>query len=314
MNSVLLGRVMACALLGATFVSSAEAAPKIGILFKGKSGFWDSMEKGAVEAGQKLGAEILVKTPATENDISIQIQLLNALANQGIDALVIAPSSKDPLLAPIKALADKGVKIVIVDSTLGPGAPGVFVGSNQHAAGEIAGKFLGSLMTPGEEVSVLRHNQTSSATMDREQGAIEALRSAHPTLVLHGDVYASTDKGVEVDRAALIFDKYPKTKGIIVSGSPGTFAMIKVLRERKISGTKFVGFGYNLTPAAVEALEDGTLQGWVAQLPHRIGSQAVEEAIALIKGEKVPATNYTPVVIVTKNNLKEPEIQALLSE
>lgn len=314
MNSVHLGRVIACALLGATFVFSAEAAPKVGLLFKGKSAFWSSMEKGAVEAGQKLGVEIVVKTPATENDIAMQVQLLSALAAQGVDALVIAPSSKDALLAPIQAVADKGIKIVIADSALPPGSPGVFVGSNQHAAGEMAGKFLGSLMGPGEEVTVLRHNQTSSATMEREQGAIEALRAGHPTLVLHGDVYASTDKGVEGDRAALVFSKYPGTKGVIVSGSPGTFAMIKVLKEKKISGVKFVGFGYNLVPAAVEALEEGVMQGWVAQLPHRVGFQAVEEAVALIKGEKVPATTYTPVVIVTKNNLKEPEIQALLSE
>jgi len=314
MNSVHLRGLVACALLSATFVISAEAAPKIGLLLKGKTPFWASMEKGALQAGQKLGVEVIVKTPPTENDIAVQVQLLNALASQGVEAVVIAPSSTDVLRPPIQNLAAKGMKIVVVDTTLGPGSPGVFVGSDQHAAGETAGKFLNNLLVEGEEVTLLRHNQTSGATMERERGVLDSLRAAHPKIVIHGDIYASTDKGVEAERAALIFTKYPATKGVVASGSPGTFALIDLLKEKKSAGIKFVGFGYNLTPIAADAIEHGIMQGWVAQLPHRIGAQAIEAAVASIKGEPIPATIYTPVIIVTKDNLNAPEVQALLSE
>src|SRR5437588_11435621 len=81
------------------------AAPKIGVLLKGRSAFWNTVEKGAMEAGQQIGAEVIAKAPLAESDVSVQIQLLNALAAQGIDALVIAPCSKDALAAPVAALA-----------------------------------------------------------------------------------------------------------------------------------------------------------------------------------------------------------------
>ena len=79
------------------------AGPKIGVLLKGKSDFWASVEKGAREAGDKLGAELIVKMPLSESDVAVQIRMLNAFAGQGIDALVIAPGNKDSLAGPVAA-------------------------------------------------------------------------------------------------------------------------------------------------------------------------------------------------------------------
>src|SRR3954467_10756312 len=81
-------RILPAALLCITCVGLASpavlhAGPKIGVLLKGRSPFWASMEKGALDAGAKLGAEVIVKSPASEADVSVQIQLLNAMATQG---------------------------------------------------------------------------------------------------------------------------------------------------------------------------------------------------------------------------------------
>lgn len=293
---------------------SASAAPKIGVLFKAKTPFWASMEKGAVDAGQKLGVEVIVKAPLSENDIAVQAQLLTGLANSGVEAIAIAPSSKDALAQPIAALAAKGVKIIILDSPLGGDAPYVFVGTDQRAAGEAAGKLLNTLVGETDVISILQHNQTSIASVDRAQGATDVLRAASPKRVIHADIYASTEKGVETERSNLLLTKYPQTKGIIATGSAGTMAMLNVLKEKHPDrAIKFVGFGFNLNPDVVAALGQGVMHGWVAQLPYKVGYQSIETAVALLKGDMVPSTVYTPVVVVTKANLKDPDVQALLS-
>ena len=92
-----------------------SAAPKIGVLLKGRSDFWSAVEKGAVDAGAKLGADVIVKALLQEIDVAVQIRLLEALGAQGIQALVIAPCNQDTLAGPVAALAAKGVKIVVVD-------------------------------------------------------------------------------------------------------------------------------------------------------------------------------------------------------
>src|ERR1044072_6453055 len=70
------------------------AGPKIGVLLKGRSPFWGNMEKGALDASAQHGAEIVVKSPPSESDVSLQIQLLNGMATQGLAAVVIVPTNK----------------------------------------------------------------------------------------------------------------------------------------------------------------------------------------------------------------------------
>lgn len=294
--------------------SSLCAAPKIGVLLKGHSPFWSAVEKGAIEAGQKAGTEVIVKAPLAESDIAVQIQLLNALGAQGITALVIAPCSKEALAAPVAALAAKGVKVVVIDSALDGKSSPVFVATDQQAAGESAGKLLASLVSDADEVSFLKHSQTSGATAQREAGALTSFRAAHPKAAIHGDIYASSEKDAEVEKAMLLLTTYPTTKAILASGTPGTMAMLHVLEAKKLAGTiKLVGFGFNLNPEVASAIESGALQGWIAQLPKEVGAQGVAAAVALLKGETVAPVVHTDFVAVTKSNLKDANVQALLA-
>ncbi len=293
---------------------TSSAAPKIGVLLKGHSAFWSAVEKGAVEAGAQLGVDVIVKSPLAESDVSVQIQLLNALGAAGIDALVIAPCSTDALAAPAAALAAKGVKVVVIDTELAGKASHVFVGTDQQAAGEAAGRLLATLVSEKDEVSFLKHSQTSGATALREAGALTVLREAHPKVVVHGDIYASAEKDAEPQKANLLLTTYPATKAILASGTPGTMAMLHTLEQKKLAGAiKLVGFGFNLNPEVATAIEQGALEGWVAQLPKDVGAKGVASALALIKGETVAPVVHTDFIAITKSNLKDPQVQALLA-
>jgi ribose transport system substrate-binding protein len=300
-------------LLATAGLSAADHTPKIGVLLKSRIGFWVPVEKGAREAGAKAGAEVIVKAPLSESDISVQVQMLNALVGQDVDAIVVAPDSKEALSLPIASAAVKGIKIVVVDTALQGKAASVFIGTDHQAAGTAAGKLLASVVTDNDEICILKHSQTSGATTLRETGALAAFREVHPKSIVHGEIYASSEQGTEMDKARLLLSSHPATKAILASGTPGTMAMLKVLQEKNLAGSiKLIGFGFNLNPEAAAAIESGALTGWIAQLPNEIGQKSVETALKLIKGETVPATLYTDVVVVTKENLHSPDVQALL--
>jgi len=298
-------------------VPSLLAAPKIGLLLKAKSGFagyWGAVEKGAREAGKELGVDIIAKAPASESDVGVQIQLLNAMAAQGMDAIVIAPINKEALALPIASVAVRGVKLVIVDTPLSGNAAPVFVGTDQEAAGRAAGELLAKLVAETDEVAILRHSQASGATADREAAALTAFHATHPKGSVHADIYASAQAGTEVQKATLLVTKYPNVKAVLASGTAGTLGLLQVIETEKLAGKfKFIGFGYNLTPQVAQAIESGEMTAWIAQLPEEMGIKGVRAAVSLLKGEPVAKVVYTNFVIVTAQNLKEPKIQALLS-
>lgn len=297
------------------FGNPAFAGPKIGVLTKSKSAFWAAAEKGARKAGAEFGAEVIGKSPLNEGDVAIQIQLLNGLVEQGVDAIVIAPSSRDTLVAPLAAAAAKGIKIVVFDTKLEGEQPYVFVGTDQRQSGQAAGALLASLMVEGDPVGFLKHNQTSGATIQRELGAFEKLRELRKDLVVCGSMYVGVDKGAEKERTASFFEQHPEAKAVLASSTPATLALIAVLKERNLAGTvKCVGFGFNLTAEVAAEIERDVLQGWVAQLPGEMGYDAVKAAVALCQGDAVPKTITTKFFVVTKQNLKEPVSQALLAQ
>jgi ribose transport system substrate-binding protein len=292
---------------------SADAAAKVGVLLKGKSAFWNAAEKGAMVAAEKYGVEVIVKAPPGETDVALQVQLFNALVNQGVDAIVIAPCSKDALKEATEAAAAKGIKIVVIDSALSGKASSTFVGTSQHAAGEAAGKLLAGLIAEKDEVTFLKHNQSSEATEQRERGALEQLRETYPKIVVHGDIYVASEKGVEDERAALVFSKYPGTKAVLATSTQGTMAMMKQLEAKKMSGkVKFIGFGFNLNQRVAAAIESGNMDVWIAQQPGEVAATGIQCALSLLKGETVPAVTNIDIAVITKANLKDPKIQALM--
>ncbi|HWA87901.1 MAG TPA: substrate-binding domain-containing protein [Opitutus sp.] len=309
-------KLAVCALGALAFLDTgrgAGTAPKLGVLLKGTSAFWSAVEQGCRDAAREAGAEVEVKQPVSESDIAVQIRELNELAADGIQALVIAPCSSTALADPVSAVAAKGVKIVVIDSPLDLDMP-AYIATNHTDAGTAAGRLLGSLVHDGDEVAILRHSRTGGATLLRESSGYAAIFAAHPDhIIVHRDIYSGTVSGQEVKQALLLLNKYPAVKGVLASGTPGTMAMLQALQETGRAGSiKFVGFGFNLNAQVAAALDSGAMSGWIAQLPGDVGSRGVNAALALLHGERVPEVTFCDFLVITKDNLHEPRVQALL--
>ncbi len=310
---LLLSRSAALALAaGALFGAGAlRAAPKIGVLLKGDTAFWHAVEEGANQAARQAGAELIVRMPPSESDIAGQVRLLGEMAGQGIVGLVISPGSSAALSGPVAAVAAKGVKIVVIDSPLDVDMPS-YIATNHTNAGMAAGRLLASLVGDHDEVSLLRPSRTNGATLLRESSAYAALCAAHPQIVVHRDIFTGTD-GKELPQARLLLRQYPATTAVLATGTPGSMAMLRVLDEPGRTGhIKFVGFGFDLNPAVASAIDRGVMDGWIAQLPHDIGSRGVNAMLALLQHQPVPEVIYCDFQVITKANLHDPRIQALL--
>ncbi len=306
--------VCAAAIAALALATHSFAAPKVAVILKGKTAFWKAVEKGATEAGTRLGLDVAVKSPLADTDVAVQIQLLNIVAAQGATAIVIAPINQEALSSPIAAIVAKGVKVVVIDTPLSGTAAPVFVGTDQEGSGRAAGALLAKLAGDAGEAAILKHNQSSGATLDRERGAAAAFHEARPKSVLHSDIYASAEPGQEEAQCSLLLSTHPKVVAVLSTGSPGTFAMLHIVQTKKLSGSiKLIGFGFNLTPEIAAAIANGDMQGWIAQLPTEVGSRGVETALALLKGETVAPVVHTDFLVITKDNLSDPKVQALLS-
>ncbi len=69
---------------------------------------------------------------------------------------------------------------------------------------------------------------------------------------------------------------------------------------------KLVIVGFDGTQQGITAIREGRINGTVTQSPYEIGKYGVENALRLVKGEKVPPLIYTTTELINRENLKLP--------
>ena len=95
----------------------------------------------------------------------------------------------------------------------------------------------------------------------------------------------------------------------------GVFATNLFTAQGVATGVKQAGragevkvVGFDAGPDQIKQLEAGDVQALVAQKPFDIGVQGVEQALAALAGETVTEEIETESLIVTKDNLADPEV------
>ena len=105
----------------ALFAGSASAQNvKIGLLVKSLgNGFFEAANKGAQEAAKELGGVEVIYTGPTTTTAEGQIEVINALIAQRVDAIAISANDPDAVVPALKRAAQRGIKVISWDSAVG---------------------------------------------------------------------------------------------------------------------------------------------------------------------------------------------------
>lgn len=93
----------------------------------------------------------------TSGDVQGQVNNVEDLVAQQIDALIILPMESDPLTEPVKAAKDRGIFITAVDRGLAQeGIEDLYVGGNNPQYGAVAGEYFRTKLPNGGKIVVMR--------------------------------------------------------------------------------------------------------------------------------------------------------------
>lgn len=298
---------------------AAEGKMQVAVIPKGSTHeFWKSVHAGANKAGEELGVEIIWKGPLKEDDRDDQIKVVEDFTSRGVDAIVLAPLDDTALRVPVDGAKKAGIQVVIIDSSLKDAADLPYVATNNEEGGYIAGKHLAGVLGGKGKVAMLRYQEGSASTNQREAGFMRAMKESPGIEVVSADRYGgATSESAQKESENLIARfKAPDGKlgldGIYTPNESTTFGMLRALQDAGFAGkVKFVGF--DSSAKLVEGLESGQINGLILQNPKEMGYQGVKAAVAKKKGETVELVNEMPPTLVTPENMKESAIAELLA-
>lgn len=279
--------------------------------------FWKSIHAGAVKASKELGVEIIWKGPLKEDNRDEQIKIVEDMTNRGVSGIVLAPLDDTALRLPVQEATRKGIPVVIIDSGLQSEDYVSFVATDNRHGGQLAGEHLAKLLGGKGKVVMLRYQEGSASTNEREAGFLDAMKKAPGIEVVSSNQYggATTETAYKASENLLAPLKKPDgslaVDGIFCPNESTTFGMLRALQDARLAGkVKFVGF--DSSEKLVAALEAGELHGLVLQDPMNMGYLGVKTMVQHLRGEKVEKRISTGETLATKENMNEPRIKELL--
>lgn len=299
---------------GGTTPSTARL--KIAVIPKGTTHeFWKSVHAGAAKAAKEVDVDIVWKGPLKEDDLKAQVDVVSTFVAQGVSGIVLAPLNDTALRAPVKQATAAKIPVVVFDSDLQGDEHVSFVATDNQAAGKLAGEHMGKLLGDKGNVVVLRYQEGSASTQNREKGFLEAVKAKPTMKVVSDNQYggATTESAFAKGESLLLAQKAETgaVNGIFTPNESTTFGMLLALKKSNMNKKmKFVGF--DASEKLIGALKEGDVDGLVVQNPFNMGYLAVKTMADHLRGKKVEKRIDTGARLVTKENLEDPAVKEII--
>jgi len=284
--SLLKKLAVTAALASVLIAAPAVAQTKIALVVKSLgNGFFDAANKGAQEAAAEIGDVEVIYTGPTTATAEGQIEIINALIAQNVNAIAISANDPDALVPALKRAMERGITVISWDSGVAPEGRSVHLNpSDTGLIGETIIKLAADYLPEGGDVAIL----SASSTATNQNAWIEAAKAVLPekfaNINLVATVYGDDDSVKSTNEANGLIDTYPDLKAIIAPTTVGVVAAAQVVTDRGLIGQINVT-GLALPSEFKQFIDNGSSQAVALWNPIDLGYSAVYIAHALASGE-----------------------------
>lgn len=275
-----------------------------------KNGFWFSVKEGAELAAKEYNIDFTLLGAKSEANYKEQNQIILDAIKQKPDAIILAASDYEKTCQAAKKIKENNIELVLIDSILKEDIASSIVGTNNFEAGIKMGAVINNLLKKDNwKLGIVSHVKGSSTAIERENGIRTALGDKKNQII--DTVYCDSDyeKAEEITKQLLEEHKDIKVlAGLNQYSSIGVAkAVVEMGLEKKI---KVIGF--DSSKEQIKYLEAGMFQAIVIQKPFNIGYLGVENAVKLIRKEKINPIIDSGSLLITKENMYMQVHQKLL--
>jgi rhamnose transport system substrate-binding protein len=246
-------------------------------------GFFDAANKGAQEAAKELGDVDIIYTGPTTTTAEGQIEVINSLIAQKVDAIAVSANDADALVPALKKAMERGIKVISWDSGVAKDGRMLHLNpSSNPLIGNMIIKLAADNLPEGGDVAVL----SASATATNQNTWIAEMNKVLPNYkginvvaTVYGDDLA--DKSYRETQG--LIQKYPNLKAIIAPTSVGIVAAAQAVEDGgKVGQINVTGLG--LPSEMAGHVKAGSSKSFAIWNPIDLGYSAAMLSYSLING------------------------------
>jgi len=267
--------------------------------------FFSTMADGAKthQAANASTYDLIVNGIKNETDLSEQVNLVEQMIAQRVNAIVIAPADSKALVTVLKRAKEAGILVVNIDNKLDSdvlkqaGLSIPFVGPDNRAGAAKVGEALAKRLKPGDKVAIIEGLPTAFNGQQRRLGFEDAMKVAGANIVTTQSGNWEMEKANNV--AASILSEHPDLRALLCANDNMALGAVAAIQAAGRSG-KVLVVGFDNIGAIGPMLADGRVVATADQHGDKLAVFGIEAALNILKGEAPPADQTTAVDLVTK--------------
>jgi rhamnose transport system substrate-binding protein len=265
------------------------ARTRVGLVAKSLgNGFFDAVNKGANEAAKELDAEVIFVGPTTPTAEG-QIEVLNSLIAQRVDAIAISANDPDAVVPTLKRAMQRGIKVISYDSAVAQdGRIAHLAPSSDPLIGETVVALTAELAKPALVKGKAKFAIVSATPTSTNQNAwLAEMRKAlakHPGLELVAVAYGDDVSDKSYREATALLKQHPDLAVLVSISSVGIVASARAVEDLGLTG-KIKVTGLGLPSELVGYVEKGVVPKFAIWNPVDLGYSTTQIAVRLARGE-----------------------------
>jgi ribose transport system substrate-binding protein len=251
-------------------------------------------------AAQHPNVRVIFKD--AQNSSLIQRAQVEEYVEQGVDLIIISPKEAAPLTRPVAEAYQQGIPVIVLDREVQGDQYTTFIGADNVRIGREAGKWIRERLGGSGNIVELKGLMTSTPGQDRNRGFLEGLElDRHPGLEI---VFTGAMQWLEPNarremESALATN--PEIDAVYAHNDPGAHgAWLAARAAGREEEMIFVGIDA-LPHEGQQYVQQGILDATF--LYPTGGAEAIELALAILRGDEVPKKIVLGTRLFTQENV-----------
>jgi ribose transport system substrate-binding protein len=266
---------------------------------------WRRQMNDDIEAAAKKHPEIKLIEKDAQNNPATQQDQVKEFVDLGVDLIIISPKEARPLTKPVADAMDAGIPVIVLDRAIEGDNYTCFIGGDNVKIGEEAGKYMVKLLGGKGNIVELQGLTTSVPEGDRHNGFMKGIKGSQIKIIFSADCkWLEPEAQKEMASALSRFPGAKEIDAVYGHNDPsahGAYTAAKNEGKGREKTIKFIGIDA-LPHEGVRYVKEGILS---ATLQYPTGGElAIETALKILKGEKVPKKIALGTRLFTKENVE----------
>lgn len=265
---------------------------------------WGAAQKGFEDALAELGWTGQYCSPATANDMSEVVTLLETSVTNNADGILSVVLDSEQVSDVFKRAKEKDIPMITCNTYTTEDMQNCWIGTDPDGMGiaqanAVLDNFKGDNIT----LAYIQTGLTIPTQNQQFEKMSEVIKEKYPNAVLIQDECDSNAQTAS-DKCSALKKAYPDLNVIVCADGYGATGVANFIESEGYQD-KIVGVGIDDSEQMLDFVANGVMNCTIAQDFYTMGYQGVMMLKQIMDGETLPFANDSGTITITKDNVED---------